>query len=101
MEYPECPKNIHTHKVNISYYNVYTSFWDTLYMFLCNESVDINTCFSYAYLCIFCTTYMSFIRIRRAVKFYRVVNVVFGATRHMYLCVRAGGCWGGVYIHTQ
>jgi hypothetical protein len=28
-----CPKKIKTHKVNILYYNVYTSFWDILYMY--------------------------------------------------------------------
>jgi hypothetical protein len=26
-----CPKKMYTHKVNIPYYNVHTSFWDTLY----------------------------------------------------------------------
>jgi hypothetical protein len=26
----ECPKKMYTHKVNIPYYNVYTSFWNTL-----------------------------------------------------------------------
>jgi hypothetical protein len=28
----ECPKNMYTHMVNILYYNVYISFWDTLYI---------------------------------------------------------------------
>jgi hypothetical protein len=28
----ECPKKMYTHKVNIQYYNEYTSFWDTLYV---------------------------------------------------------------------
>jgi hypothetical protein len=27
-----CPKKMYTHKVNIPYYNVYSSFWDTLYI---------------------------------------------------------------------
>jgi hypothetical protein len=27
----ECPKKMYTHKVNIPYYKVYTSFWHTLY----------------------------------------------------------------------
>jgi hypothetical protein len=27
-----CPKKMYTHKVNIPYYNVYTSFWDILYI---------------------------------------------------------------------
>jgi hypothetical protein len=27
------PKKMYTRKVNIPYYNVYTSFWDTLYSF--------------------------------------------------------------------
>jgi hypothetical protein len=31
-QYTECPKKMYTHKVNIPYYNVYTSFWDTLYI---------------------------------------------------------------------
>jgi hypothetical protein len=28
--YTECPKKMYTHKANIPYYNVYTSFWDIL-----------------------------------------------------------------------
>jgi hypothetical protein len=31
-DYTECPKKDVIHKVNIPYYNVYTSFWDTLYL---------------------------------------------------------------------
>jgi hypothetical protein len=31
QKYTGCPKKMYTHKVNIPYYNVYTSFWDTLY----------------------------------------------------------------------
>jgi hypothetical protein len=27
-----CPKKMYAHKVNTPYYNVYTSFWDTLYL---------------------------------------------------------------------
>jgi hypothetical protein len=29
-----CPKKMYTHKVNIPYYNVYITFWDTLYILI-------------------------------------------------------------------
>jgi hypothetical protein len=31
--YTRCPKKMYTHKVNIPYYNMYTSFWNTLYIY--------------------------------------------------------------------
>jgi hypothetical protein len=31
--YTGCPKKMETRKVNIPYYNVYTSFWDNLYIY--------------------------------------------------------------------
>jgi hypothetical protein len=37
--YTGCPKKMYTHKVNIPYYNVYTSFWDILYL-LCVTKIS-------------------------------------------------------------
>jgi hypothetical protein len=46
-----CPKKMYTHKVKIPYYNVYTSFWDTLYTRTTAVSSYRRTAVNHSTLC--------------------------------------------------